>query len=405
MSEPVLRRLRSLHRWIGLVLVIPLLLQAATGFILAASPPFEAMRKPLVRDPSEPARSIGAIVEAAQTEAPAGLVPSRYQAGLGPGDPAEVDLARPSQRAAEARVYVDPGSLMILDWRDQPDGFYLWVHRLHETLLLPGPLGRSVVGWFGVGLFCLGLSGISIWWPRRGRWKAALSVPPSARGYRLQRALHGAAGGWMVAFLLLQSLSGASMAFPGFFAMILRAPAAKPSTSALHWTHTIDVDAIAAAIRLAAPGATIVSIRFPVQPGRPVIANLRPTGLSQGQTDEPPIVVIADPFDGRVISVRDPRKEGPGANILAWLRALHSGEGLGFAWRAITCLLGLALPILPITGLTMWLLRRRDGRRRRAASTILTRQFPKEQANEDLRDRRAARSLGRRGVSIETPEA
>jgi uncharacterized iron-regulated membrane protein len=204
----------------------------------------------------------------------------------------------------------------------------------------------------------------------------------------------------MVAFLLLQSLSGASMAFPGFFTMILRAPAAKPSTSALHWTHTIDVDAIAAAIRAAAPGATIVSIRFPVQPGRPVIANLRPAA----KPGAPPIVVIADPFDGRVISVRDPRKEGPGANILAWLRTLHSGEGLGFAWRAITCLLGLALPIMPITGVAMWLLRRRDGRRRGAPS-ILPNPFSKEQANEDLHDRRAARSLGGPGVSIETPEA
>src|SRR5580700_5550537 len=130
MSERVLRTLKSLHRWLGLMLAIPLLIQATTGFILAASPPFEAIRAPSARDPSEPARSIGAIVAAAQGDAPAGLVPSRYKAASAPGDAAEVDLMRPSQRMTEARVFVDPGSLFILDWRDHPDDFYRWVHGL-----------------------------------------------------------------------------------------------------------------------------------------------------------------------------------------------------------------------------------------------------------------------------------
>jgi uncharacterized iron-regulated membrane protein len=368
MSDSVLRALRSLHRWIGLFLAIPLLIQGTTGFILAASPPFEAIREPPVRNPSKPPQSIGAIVAAAWAEAPAGLIPSRYQAGPAQGDAAEVDLTRPPRRTAEARVFVDPGSLAILEWRDQPDDFYRWAHSLHETLLIPGPLGRGVVGWVGVGLFCLGLSGIPIWWPRRGRWKAALSVSSAARGYRFQRSLHGAAGGWMAAFLLLQSLTGASMAFPDFFRMILNVPTPPTAMPVSRGTHEIDVDAIVERVRAAAPGATLASIRFPVQSGRPVIATLRPEGQANGA---PPIIVAADPYEGRIISVRDPRLEGPGAAVLAWFRAVHSGDGLGPGWRAVTCLLGIALPLFPITGVAMWLLRRRNRRHRPVTPAIL----------------------------------
>jgi uncharacterized iron-regulated membrane protein len=368
MSEAILRGSRCLHRWIGLALAVPLLIQGATGFVLAVSPPFDSMRRPSARDPMEPARSIGAIVAAARAEAPEGLVPLRYQAALTPGDAAAVDLTRPSQQTAEARVLVDPGSLVVLDWRDRPDDFYRWVHSLHETFLIPGPLGHSVVGWFGVGLLCLGLSGIPIWWPRRGRWKAALSVPSDARGYRLQRALHGAAGGWVGALLLLQSLSGASMAFPGFFAMILNAPAAKRPAAASRGSSEVQFDAVAVAIRAAAPGTIVTSMRFPTQPGRPVIAMLRPMSQANGA---PPIIVTADPSDGRIISVRDPRQEGVGSGVLAWLRALHSGDGLGFAWRVVICILGLMLPLFPITGIAMWLLRRRNGCRRQTTSGIL----------------------------------
>jgi uncharacterized iron-regulated membrane protein len=368
MSEPALQKLRILHRWIGLLLAFPLMCQGATGFILAATPPFEAMRTPAARDRSDPPQSIGAIIAAARADAPAGLVPSRYQAGSAPGDAAVVDLTRASERTVEARVFIDPGSLETLDWRDHPDEFYRWVHSLHETFLLPGPLGRSIVGWFGIGLLCLAISGIPIWWPRQGRWKAALGVPRDARGFRLPRALHGAAGGWAAGFLVLQSLSGISMAFPGWFGTGPNAQALKTAADHPRGTRDIDVDAVAGAVRATATDARLTSLRFPARPGRPMIATLQPAERTNGV---PPTIVAVDPVDGRIISVRDPRNDGLTAGILAWLRALHSGDGLGPLWRVVVCLLGTTLPLLPITGIAMWLLRRKSGRRRSVAPPVL----------------------------------
>ncbi len=368
MSEPVMRALRTLHRWIGLILAVPLMTQGTTGFILAITPPFESLRLPQSRPFEGPPHGIGAIVAAARSAAPSGLVPLRYQIGPTDHDTATVDLAPQGQRTAEARVFVDPGSLAILDWRDRPDDFYRVAHGLHETMLISGPLGHDFVGWSGLGLLCLGLSGITIWWPRLGRWRAAFSVNLAANGYRFHRALHGAAGGWLVALLILQSLSGASMAFPGVFGAILGAPPAKNPVIGSRTARganppmPIDldspsaVDALVGAARIAVPEATVTSLRFPTQPSRPMIATLDPNGRAEGA---PPVVVLVDPRGGQVVSVRDPRQATLGATILAWLRVLHSGEGLGPAWRAIICFLGLALPLFPITGIAMWLSRRR----------------------------------------------
>jgi uncharacterized iron-regulated membrane protein len=367
MSEPLLRNLRIMHRWIGLALAVPLLVQGVTGFILAVSPPLEALRMPTPRS-SESQRSIAAIIAAAKADASGDLVPSRYQPGPTPGEAAVVDLTRPSQRNVEARVFIDPGSLDTLDWRDRPDDFYRFVHSLHETFLIPGLIGHNVVGWFGIGLLCLGISGIPIWWPRQGRWKAALTVPSGARGFRLQRALHGAAGGWVVAFLLLQSLSGASMAFPGLFGMILHIGPLKTPDSVPRWASELDVDNIVGAIRARVPDARLTSLRFPARPGRPIIATLQPNEQANGA---PPVIVAADPYDGHIVSIRDPRHDGPGAGILAWLRAVHAGDGLGPVWRVVVCLLGIMLTLFPITGIAMWLLRRQGSRHRPVAPPIL----------------------------------
>jgi uncharacterized iron-regulated membrane protein len=354
--------LRLLHRYIGLVLALPTLVQAVTGLFMILSPPFDDLTRPTVSVTDVPAEPLGAVIQAAREAVPPRLVPVRYQwDGAGT---AVVDFAAPSQRFPQLRIYVDPVSLTVLGQDDSPEETYRLLHRVHETFLLPGPYGRSVVGWCGIGLVILAVTGIPIWWPRRGRWRAALTVPAKARGYRLQRALHGATGGWIVLLLTLQALSGVAMAFPQFAASLLGAPEARfpRATTAA----TIDLDAVAETLRTAVPNATLVSLRFPAEPNRPMMATLRP----DASIAEPPVVVFIDPGSHRILSVRDPRTGSFGVSLLAWLRTLHEGAAIGLPWRAAVTLTGLALVLFPITGCAMWLLRHRDRGRRRIQQAL-----------------------------------
>src|ERR1700742_412366 len=148
--------LRLLHRYLGLLLALPMLVQASTGIFRLLRPPCDELTRPQAPVTDVPPAPLSAVVQAARDRIPANLVPVRYQSD-GTGT-ATVDFAEPTQRFPNLRVYIDPVSLTILGQAASPDATYRWLHQVHETFLLPGPYGRSVVGWCGIGLLILALT-------------------------------------------------------------------------------------------------------------------------------------------------------------------------------------------------------------------------------------------------------
>ena len=61
--------------------------------------------------------------------------------------------------------------------------------------------------------------------------------------------------------------------------------------------------------------------------------------------------------------MRDPSSYSTGDKFLAWQRPMHAGNGLGLIWWGLVFVIGFLLPLFVGTGLTMWLLKRRNKRR------------------------------------------
>jgi uncharacterized iron-regulated membrane protein len=97
-------------------------------------------------------------------------------------------------------------------------------------------------------------------------------------------------------------------------------------------------------------------LRVPTVPQRPMIAIVRPANAWSGA---PRALVMMDPVTAKVLSVQDPRTASWSQAALDWLRAAHQGGAIGPAGRVLLCLLGILLPLFPVTGLAMWILRRR----------------------------------------------
>ncbi len=260
------------------------------------------------------------------------------------------------------RIRVDPVSLETIP--EKPTDILRQIFFLHSTLLMKNREGRQLVGWLGLAMLVMGVSGLTNWWPRRGQWRGAFSISKQAYGFRLHRELHGAAGIWGLAVFVLVSLAGVCLAFPETARSVidlilpardLRGKATGLKAESIAGVKPADIDEAIALARARVPGAEPGFVFLPARPDQPFrIGLLR----ADQQRKAPAVTIFVDPWSRRVIEVLDPREYSIGEKILAWQHALHAGQALGWVWKLLVFLCGLLPLLFAVSGVTMWRLRR-----------------------------------------------
>jgi len=351
----------TIHMWVGLILGILCAVLGLSGSLLVYDdvvtklldpPPFATTRGA----PLPLAMIADAAREAAQSK---GITPGQLQISL-PHTVTEAVAVRVGQisamgnmgvqRAPRARglqVFIDPVSGQVLDTRSQiGPPIVRFAHQLHGNFLL-GRDGRSiVVGWLGVAMLMLGASGLVLWWPHRGQWKYAFGVRASATGLRFHRELHAATGIWIFVVFMIVSYSGLVLAWPQFLgAGGGRGPAMAPLTAST--SAPIGPDRALALAKAAMPGVEPDSVTLPAHYDQPI-------SVSFLVHDAVRASVLIDPWRAKVIAVRD-----NSSSFLAWMRPVHQGSGLGVVWRFLVFLSGLVPTLFVVTGIVMWLKKRR----------------------------------------------
>lgn len=367
------RILRIVHLWIGVSLGIPLALIGATGAILT----YEHEIVALFDGDSQPKLAAGkpqhvaTIVEAARAQAPEGAQPVFFSIP-GNDEPAIVRFAPPGRVAVGpgvgTAVRIDPVSLTLFEAPERST-VQQWLRQafmLHANLL-GGREGRYWVGWFGVAMCILGISGIVMWWPRSSRWKKAFGVTKGARGIRFNRELHGAVGIWGLAVFLVISFSGVYIVFPQTTGEIvrvifpgrdIRGEAAALKVAPIEGAERMTADDAVTLARAIAPHAELRMVGFPMRPDQPYRVAFELPGTTPGH-GVPTITAFVDPWTRSIVAKQDPREFTLGETISVWQRALHGGAGQGWLWQFLTFLSGLMPVLFAITGITMWWKRRR----------------------------------------------
>jgi uncharacterized iron-regulated membrane protein len=356
-----------LHRWIGLILGLVLVVIGLTGSLLVFGREIDAALNP-------------ALFRASPGEATVNFAAAQRIAEEASGRPAGMirppDTVWPVWVVYDRRgrgepggfwvTHIDPVTGQVLGRRDGSASFVSTMRQLHEALLLRGWNGREIVGWIGVFLFFMSLSGIYIWWPRDRGWWPSLTLVRRRPFVRLNLDLHGVTGIWISVVMTVVSFSGVAIIFPGWFRPVLGiaepAPPQRPAGPPRREAPTVDADAaVAAALAAAGPGQVVTTITAPAPPAQRWMVTLRPEG------SDPELrirtMMAVDPWSGVVVEERSPRTRGIAEEALAMQRWLHGGPLLGMPGRLLVFLSGLALPVLFATGLLAWLGRRRSQRR------------------------------------------
>jgi uncharacterized iron-regulated membrane protein len=353
MSFATIRRtLFTVHMWVGLVLGLFLAALGLSGSVLVYDDAFAnlldrppqaltagmplplSMIQSIARDAAEQKGLHGGQMQIILPEKPLQPITVRLGGisvmGNMPGMAARRGL----------QLFIDPVSGEVLGSRKAAaPGLLIFAHQLHGNFLM-GRDGRTyAVGWLGVVMCILGLSGLVLWWPKQGQWKYAFKVRSTASGLRFHREIHAATGIWIFLVFLAVSFSGVVIAWPQTFGM----PNGRgnvPSVEPAEGRRLGATEAVIAAQR-AVPGLEARSVTIPGAPDQPISVSY----LSNGAIAA---TAYVDPWRGTVLSVRD-----PSSSFMAWMRPVHQGS-LGAVWKFLVFLSGLVPTLFVVTGMVMW---------------------------------------------------
>jgi len=386
----------TLHRWVGVGFAVLLVPIAISGALLVWHDHLDAVIHP-ARYAVTGAQVVqpSAYLASAATELGAEGQPAAIRFPADGGWPVIV-VARAAPRSEGGpprimNVYLDPPTARVLDVVDVRASLFGWLHRFHENLTIPDYSGRAIVGWVGVGMLILALTGIWLWWPRNGaflpglRWRRAAYTTTN---------LHHLLGFWISIPLAAVSFTGIYLAFPQTArqAMSSVAPMApqgqRPGLGAIVRDTRLNPDSALSVALTAQPDARADALFLPTAnagraergrvrggegasasagareaDGAGEIGPLWRVQLRSTASGETATVVVND-RSGAVERLPDPLA---GDRAAQWMRWIHEGSHSGLVWQFVVFLTGAFPVVFALTGVIMWW---RGRRGRRAAAEV-----------------------------------
>ncbi|MGJ3231098.1 MAG: PepSY-associated TM helix domain-containing protein [Oceanicaulis sp.] len=349
----LIRLLRSIHKWAGLLLLLPLALISVSGTVLIFDQQIIQGRLPELR--GEPPASFEEVArDLDQIDRLAGDLGWNL-----------VRLPQPERPyydiwlMSDERAYFAPGAETFADRfyaLERPETFLFELH----AHLLSGHSGESIVAWLGVGALALAVGGLLVWWPGRRSLKARHLAPKDARPRTMLR-LHSAVMAVTAPAALLLIISGVLTAFPGTAERALGAvfggpvqsswPAPRPYPETRDWRAVLQV------ADTAFPDDDMVML-FKPAPGEDGIIWLRtrreaewhPNGRSE---------IYIDPQTVTLLGVKDATAHGAGMRAALGAYPVHAVRGGGAWLTPLGVIGGLALIIGPAAALIAFVRRKR----------------------------------------------
>jgi sulfite reductase (NADPH) flavoprotein alpha-component len=299
-------------------------------------------------------------IAAARTAMPGHDV--RSVAWEGPEHAVGVRVARAGARPSG--IAIDPYSGAVLG-AERGTEFFATVEQLHRNLAA-GPVGKQIVGASTALIFVFLASGIYLRWPRRARSPSAwLRMNTAAKGRGFWWQLHAIVGTWLLIPYLLAASTGLWWSYD-FYRNAVNGLAGVPTQARRAPANDLPVvaslDVAWAALRREVPDAVRASI--PTSTTADGALEIR-YQTAASPHDRAWDNLKLDPASGAVRG-REPYADLPrGRRFIASLFPLHTGSWFGVPGRVVVATAALLMPLFALTGLWMWLLRRRNEAMRR----------------------------------------
>ena len=359
------KTLLYIHLWSGLIAAILLLLLGVTGALMAFEDEIDrALNVKLAYvEPQGQPLTLTAITQMLLERYPGSRIEG-FQLPQRPDLSLFVGLTDVSGN--EIILLVNPYTGNVLGFTNQANHFMSRVHQFH-THLLAGQVGKQIMGWSGVLLLLLSISGIILWWPAKLfhlRW--------SGSGKRFNFELHNTVGVLSSIFLFTFAWTAIcihwereveNLAQKISNPPIMRLP---PRPVSQGGSEPLDPDRLFEIAHNTLPRAQVVDIELPAGPRQSALLALK---FPEDHTPLGRTRMRIDAYSGKVLQVQSSRDFSPAMKYARmWNREIHTGDILNLPTRILAAFFSLMLPILALTGPLIWWNRRKAPSTKSAAA-------------------------------------
>ncbi len=369
----------QIHWFLGITAGFVLAVMGVTGALMSFEAEILAAANP----------GIVTITPAASAPLPVPALIARIEAQL-PGarigrlvterDPARAAAVTYSMKGSKERhrVFADPVTGRALG-SARGEGFFEQVENLHRWLALPGHgngWGRQITGFAALSLVYFALSGLYLRWPRRPLdWRNWLVLDLRMTGRNLYRGLHAVVGGWVLIFYLVSAGTGLWWSYGWYrdgvqYLLAVDRPEGprgekRGKGGKGEGKAVADLPRAFAVFTRATGGAPYDSITASAREGVAVQFRAKLPGARHDRVSDE---LTIDSATGRVLSDIRYADRSTGQDIVTSVLEIHRGAYFGLAGRIGITIASLTMPLFTVTGLLLYL-----GRRRRKAALAAVR--------------------------------
>jgi uncharacterized iron-regulated membrane protein len=381
-----------LHRWFGLATALFLFIAGATGALISWDHELDAWLNPQLYEARSgttgtplPVFELASRIEAADPRVRVTFMPLAIEPGHAFVASVAARVDRATGRLHEPgynQVAVDPVSGDIQGRREwgkvslSRENLLPFLYKLHYTMHIPSGWGIEFGMWFmgviGIVWVFDTLIALVISFPNAAAWRRSFAVRWKAGGHRLTFDLHRSGGMWVWLLVLMLAITSVAMNLnrevmrpivswfseltPSPFASRTPAPPEQPIEPTFPVRQVIALAQAEAQRRdiTARPGGVFTSPDF----GLYGVGFYEP-GNSHGDGGLGNPWLYFDSRTGAPVGADVPGTGSAGDIFMQSMFPLHSGRILGTAGRALMSLMGVVIAMLSVTGVLIWVRKRR----------------------------------------------
>lgn len=347
-----------LHRWIGVFILVFIVIAGLTGSAITFWRAIDNWLNPAWYQVTvgENTHSLNVLSEQVSHNYPKATI---HGIILAKDNTSSVIFYLAGEPSGIDEVFINPYTGQILGDRDidrtslARSHLMPFLYRLHYSLGL-GAFGKYLLGIVTVLWLVVTLIGTWLAWPKKSKWRKALSIKYTAGSSRLMFDMHRSFGLIFSALFVVILWTGLWWNMDVVIRPVITSifPMTPPFNLASDAVSGIDKgfdDAVDAALKTR-PDTEAYYLRNHSEKGFYTVY-LREKGSVGPYGD----IFVFVGLDGTVLHIDEPQNNLPGDSYASWQLPLHTGQFLGVPGRIIWMVAGFIPLLLSITGVMLWL--------------------------------------------------